>query len=181
MWIQHPFTCPASAGRASRACGVLEPRVGGEARPAGVDVFCGIERPLRVKAIAEVMERVKNTVTSLDNRRAHPRREVSLPAELNAGGRTIFCRTTNISAGGLQVETLTRSRVRKGLEALFRNRNCGEILARIFLGERKVWEFKTKLAYVERFRFHQPEQVGLSFTDLDEGLDAELKSFLATA
>ncbi|MHC5078087.1 MAG: PilZ domain-containing protein [Planctomycetota bacterium] len=145
--------------------------------PAG-DLFCGIDKPLLAKQVIEVMTRVKNTVTSLDNRRQHPRREVNLPAELNAGGRTIFCRATNLSAGGMQVETLNRARVRRGLEALFRERRSGPIRAKLFLGGHKVWEFKTNLAYIERFRFHQPEQVGLSFTEMNDRQKSELETFL---
>lgn len=147
----------------------------------GVDFFCGMDKPLRVSAVLAVMKRVRNMVTSLENRRRFPRREVNLPAELSADGRTIFCRATNLSAGGMQVETLSKARVRRGLEALFRDRNPGTILARVFLGGRRVWEFKTKLAYIERFRFHQPEQVGLSFDGMKESQKSELAAFLVAA
>jgi|GEM_PF-3271032 len=147
----------------------------------GVDTFCSLEKPLRVKKVSEMMDRVKNTVTSLENRRTHTRRSVNLPAELVADGRTIFCRATNLSRGGMQVETLTRARVKRGLEALLNGRRHMEVLAKLFLGKNRVWEFKTNVAYVERFRFKQPEQVGLSFSDLTEGQETELESFLLAA
>jgi len=150
-------------------------------RAPDADLFCGMDKPLKPKKVMEVMRRVKNAVTCMENRRVHTRRDVSLPAELNVGGRTIFCRATNLSKGGMQVETLSTARVKRGLEALFRERKNGPILAKLFLGGRRVWNFKTNLAYVERFRFHQPEQVGLSFSDLPEKEKSELETFLVGA
>jgi DNA-binding response OmpR family regulator len=149
--------------------------------PEGVDVYHALEKPLRVKDVTEVLGRVRKMVTSWGNRRIHPRRDVNLPAELSAGGCTIFCRATNLSRGGMQVETLNRARVRRGLEALFRRRRSGPVRARLFLGGKRVWEFETNLAYVERFRFQQAEQVGLAFTEMKESQRSELEAFLAHA
>ncbi|MCU0723761.1 MAG: hypothetical protein MUC63_09140, partial [Planctomycetes bacterium] len=107
----------------------------------GVDVFLGIEKPIRMESFASAMRSVRDAVTALDNRRRCLRREVNLPAEICAAGRTIFCRATNLSSGGMQVETMDKTRVRKGLEALLIDKDRGPILARLFLGQQKVWEF----------------------------------------
>jgi CheY-like chemotaxis protein len=147
----------------------------------GVDVFLGIEKPIRLGAFADAMRSVRDAVTALDNRRICPRKEVNLPAEICAGGRTIFCRATNLSAGGMQVETMDRTRVRRGLEALLIDKDRGPILVRLFLGRHQVWEFNTSVAYVERCRFQSPEQVGLAFTAMSDRQKKELDTFLAPA
>ncbi|MHC4599682.1 MAG: PilZ domain-containing protein [Planctomycetota bacterium] len=153
----------------------------GVQRLPGTDVFCELDKPLRVKEVKEVLGRVRKMVTSWGNRRIHARRDVNLPAELSAGGCTIFCRATNLSRGGMQVETLNRARVRRGLVALFRTRQSGPVRARLFLGGQRVWEFETNLAYVERFRSQKAEQVGLAFTDMKDSQRCELEEFLAHA
>jgi hypothetical protein len=81
----------------------------------------------------------------------------------------------------MQVETMDRTRVRRGLEALLVDKDRGPILARLFLGQRRVWEFRTNLAYVEKCRFQTPEQVGLAFTNLTDEQKAELEAFLVPA
>lgn len=150
----------------------------GQPVPQGFDLHASLTLPLAVAAVSRVMAKVRDCVTSTDNRRIHPRKRVNLAAEITAGGRRIFCRATNLSRGGLQVETVERSKLRKGLEALFREPSRAPVLARLFLGKSRIIEFEASLAYIERFRFRAPEQIGLAFATMGEEQKSELERFL---
>jgi CheY-like chemotaxis protein len=148
-----------------------------------LDIFSVVDKPLRIAKILEVVTRARRAVTALEDSRTHKRSEVSLPVEVLADGQRVFCKATNLSSGGVQLESIPNNgRVRKmlGLAPILTRKNGTPVKTRIFFGRNKIGEFPSRLAYVERFRFSSPEQVGLSFTDLDKKQKEMLESYLAS-
>jgi hypothetical protein len=147
----------------------------------GLDVFSIVEKPLRIARIMEVMSRARRAVTALEDSRDFNRKDVNLPVEVIADGRRVMCRATNLSCGGVQLESIpTNGRVRKmlGLEPILKSRKETPLRTRIYFGNNRIEEFCTRLAYVERFRFASPEQVGLSFSGMSKGQKRTLETYL---
>ncbi len=147
----------------------------------GLDVFAIVEKPIRISRLAEVMLRAKRAVTAIEDARCFHRMDVDLPVEVIAGGKRVLCKATNISSGGVQVESVpTDGRIRKmmGLSPAIKANNGYPMRTRIYFERHKPEEFHTRLAYVERFRLSSPEQVGLSFTNMSSEQKKALEGFL---
>jgi CheY-like chemotaxis protein len=149
----------------------------------GLDVFAVMDKPLRIAKIREVMVRARQAVTALEDLRRSARKPVDLPAEVITRGKRVLCRATNLSSGGVQLQALPpNGRVRKmlGLTPLLKKSRGESVKTRIFFGKNRVEEFPTRLAYVERFRFASPEQVGLSFTRVTRRQQEAIENYLTT-
>lgn len=139
-------------------------------------VFGVVPKPLRLPQLWHSLAQAADHLDRLREKRDHVRRSVDLSVELRVGARRVRARATNLSLGGVQVDT-----------------GCGgdawrivslagaQLRARLNLGDDgATLELPARLAYVDGTD-GAPEHVGLAFDAVDAAKQHRLREFLIAA
>ncbi|MCI0340614.1 MAG: PilZ domain-containing protein [Planctomycetales bacterium] len=140
--------------------------------PLETEVFCVLEKPLRIARIADMLDRAADHLRGLSEKRRHLRRVVDLSIEIVLGAERLRARATNLSLGGVQVEAPGAGEAWRRI-----GRSGAPVQARLRLGDGAALDLPARLAYVEAFP-GDSEQVGLAFTGLATSQRNRLEAYL---
>lgn len=152
-----------------------------ERRLKDIQLAGRFHRPIRGRAIRELVDNALAAMFRQSQRRAAPRVHVDLPCELEIAGVSLKTKTIDLSNRGVAIDATDAKLAPEQLQAI--ENEVGKLSAKtsLTIEEGKIIKLTARLAFVERHRSLSGRTIGLAFDALDEESEVALSGLYAQA
>lgn len=140
---------------------------------AGTATFRQIAKPIRVGAVCRAVEQAAQALTQVEHRRT-PRRTVDFTVQVAEGCELVTCHATNLSPGGMLVESLPKDEAEtQRFDTFFSHEHGQALLTTLPSADGAMLKLTGTVAFLERSQDDHVCHVGIAFIDMpQDGRDA---------
>lgn len=148
---------------------------------SAIKIFKAIPKPVRVGAICRAVEQAAQSLALVEHRQ-WPRRVVDLTVEIAEGEERLTCHATNLSLGGMLVESLPKDPAALShFHAFFERDHAHALLASVPGDAGATLRLSGTVAFAERAQDDNVSHVGIAFVDVPGNEREALERFLQGA
>ena len=138
-------------------------------------------RPIRGRAIRELVDTALASMFRQSQRRSSPRVHVDLPVELDIAGVNLKSKTIDLSSRGVAIDATDAKLAPEQLQAI--ENEVGKLSAKtsLTIEDGKIIKLTARLAFIERHRSLSGRTIGLAFDALDEESEVALSGLYSQA
>lgn len=134
------------------------------------DFFSHIRRPINIRKVISVVDSaIKELLSNIEDRREYVRKTIDMLVRVSWKKKSLTCKATNLSLGGVQVEPQERaSKQLKEFFKFFELKGIEKKPGRVYFEKEKELKLKYNIAYKDFSPSGKLRHVGLSFADVKE-------------
>lgn len=148
---------------------------------AAAKIFKHVAKPIRVGAICRAVEQAAEVLRTVELRR-WPRRPVDLTVEVAEGAQRVTCHATNLSLGGLLVESPRQDDAAVSrFQDFFSREHASTLLASIPGAEGRTLKLTGTIAFTEQAHDDRVSHAGIAFVGMPREDREELERMVRGA